>query len=483
MKHVTLVQEQHRGRPSFALLGPAGRINAFDDFVKGLEKGPYNTLANYSRHIERFADYFIECVSILRPASTEPLTHDEVLDVLEGFHQYLVYGIHAEDEFVRKVAIQNPSPMVSASSSETMHAALRRMLKQSDRVRSLRAELHSAGLIAEPEAERNLLTPTFSAPSRRAREAMLANSMLSAVLAKGPELLADAVLPTGSRGQAQEITDDDAFPFDRGLQLLNEHLTWRDRAFTALQAASGCRSSEAAQVLVSDIDFSRERVKFIAPSRRLNHPSYLFLTPAQRKKNLSWKGRNTTSAMLIEPYASAFWECLERYLSTEYIAHGMHDFLFQSLDGGRDGQPYILSSRSTRHAVFREAVEKVYANTGDRRLIGKHGSFKARHSLRHSYGFYLLNYCPRADGTFGLPLSFVQKMMGHDDPDSTKVYARRDNDLVETDLAHANRMMLFGDRHRMSITEMKREVILSRLKSVEEQMREELLPSDQALTT
>jgi|APMI01.1.fsa_nt_gi integrase len=129
-----------------------------------------------------------------------------------------------------------------------------------------------------------------------------------------------------------------------------------------------------------------------------------------------------------------FFANLEQYLRTEYIPHGLHRFLFQYLHAGMEGQPYFLSAASSRLETFKRAAADV--GVGDQ----VHGP----HSLRHAYGTYLLNYFPRGNGDYGLPLPLVQQLMGHANPKSTMKYARQDEELMRIELQHANAMVFNG---------------------------------------
>ena len=136
--------------------------------------------------------------------------------------------------------------------------------------------------------------------------------------------------------------------------------------------------------------------------------------------------------LLIEPFASKFFESLKGYLDHERIAHGRHDFVFQYITGEQRGMPYFMSAASTRLEPFHKICTRIGVDL-------PRGT--AAHSLRHMYGTYLLNYFPRASGDYGLPAPMVQQLMGHASLKSTLKYARYDQDLLKLEIENANRVL------------------------------------------
>lgn len=288
---------------------------------------------------------------------------------------------------------------------------------------------------------------------------MVRNSMLAGCIARGPQLVEEGILPTSTPDITYE--HERAFPFDKVGDVLDRMTTYRDKALYAFCAASGCRVSEALQLLWDDVDAVAQTVRLIDPKSRPHSPSYLALTPSERD-HLVWKGRATSLTLLIEPFVSAFFEALALYLRHEYIPHGRHKFVFQYTHEDEPGRPYFLAAASSRNAVLKRAITLA-------RVFGAEGP----HSFRHMYGTYLLNYFPRPNGTYGLPLGIVQKLMGHKHAKDTAKYARDDKDLLEVELRYAN-MMLYGNGEVKSLIELKRNALLEKLRQVEAQLAAEI---------
>jgi integrase len=466
LKNVSLLKDEKDGKATWRLLGPDGLpVDAFAAFANSLlRKHPFNTRKAYCRHLANFFDYLFEVEVALGDAHTgKPLTRALLRRILEAYDEYLVKGDESGNEIAKLVSKTRPSLRHSAQTSALMHAPVRKFLSMSEQLRQELQEDSLLGLTDKVPADE---APIFVGlhtklnVTREQHHSMTANSMISGVISGGPKFLKSTVLPTISSQVAYE--DTRAFPFDQIADFVNAHTTFRDKALHAFYAASGARGHEGLQLLLDDIDVNAGTVALRDPALRANHPSYLFLTPLERDK-LSWKGRTTESTLLIEPFASIFFENLEQYLSKEYIPHGLHRFVFQNLRKSKErkeGSPFFLSAHSTRLEAFKAAATSV----------GLEGAVPGPHSLRHSYGSYLLNYFPRLNGEYGLPVSLVKQLMGHASLKSTLKYARYDKDLIHLELQHANAMVYRGAEHK-SIIELKLEALNAQVNKLQLELK------------
>lgn len=455
LKNVSLIEARLHGKQSWRLLDPnGGPIWAFDAFAKTLERHSVNTRANYCRWLAEFFDYLFEA-SAWTPAERDgSVSQDALLEVIEAYDEYLVLGADSGRAVARRVDETLPSPRISSRSSSIKHAAVRKFLKLSERVRAQTLELSKASPSFANIDKQKLL---FDIGEKREvhefqRRALVGHSMLAGVVAGGPKLIEGSILPTTVPDITYEHTR--AFPFDKVADTLSHLTSYRDKALYAFCAASGCRISEALQLLWEDIDTKNQTARLVNPKSRPSCRSYLALTPAERDQ-LVWKGRATPLTLLIDPFATTFFHSLAAYVRHEYIPHGLHSFVFQYTRGREKGTPYFLAAASSRNGVLNRAIKLA----GIKYVEGPH-------SLRHMYGTYLLNYFPRPDGTYGLPLGIVQKLMGHRQAKDTAKYASYDRDLLEAELGYANKI-LFGNGNTLSISEIKRAALLSRLAEVE----------------
>lgn len=461
LKNVTLIETEKDGKATWRLVGPTGLpLESFAAFADSLlRKHPFNTRASYSRHLAEFFDYLFEASTLLQDYRLEQRpTRAFLQEVIEAYDDYLVFGSAAGNRLAVLVDSSKPSPRVSPTTSAVMHAPVRKFLLLSEQLRQEMDDLTHHGLRLDMVDPQPLLTDLndvkLLVPGQR--QAMQATSMIAGVISGGPKFLRSATLPTIS--PQVPYRDTRAFPFDAIGDFIDALPTFRDKTLYSFLAASGCRLHEALQLLNEDIDVDSGTVALRSPRLRTSHPSYLSLIPAERDR-LAWKGRTTESTLLIEPFASLFFANLEQYLRIEYTPHGLHRFVFQFLRKGRQGRPYFLSTATSRLETFKRAAT----------AVGLQDVVHGPHSLRHAYGTYLLNYFPRSNGDYGLPIALVQQLMGHVNVKSTLKYARHDQDLMQLELQHANTMVFNGATPK-SLVQLKFEALDAQIRKLRREM-------------
>jgi integrase len=463
---VSLISKIRDGRQSWRLLDANSQIiPGFEVFATSINRSPLNTRKNYCRHLAQFFDYMFEAGIHL--AKGEPgfsFSRQVLADILESYHSYLTEGKASGNKIARLVAQGLPpgrkgNETNGAETSAAKHAVLRGFLELSEKIRVQQEEMAALGYHSMPVDNLSILPgigkerPVTDAE----RRAMISRSMLAGVISRGPQFIAEKVLPTSF--PSIRYDDERAFPIERVEDLINAFRTHRDKALYSLLAASGGRISEALQLLWEDIDIEKGKVKLIDPNGRPNHSSYLYLTPLQREK-LAWKARNTSVTMLIEPFRTLFFKSLADYYQEEYVPHGRHKFVFQYSVGGIDGEPYMLAGHDSYTDVFKGAARRAGITLPDR---------TGPHSLRHMYGTYLLNYFPRPDGTYGLPIGLVRTIMGHASISSTEKYARHDKDMIALELKYANQVVFHGLQSK-SLVRMRLEALQAQVRDIERQL-------------
>jgi len=465
-KNVSLRPRSVDGRSTWRLIGPDGLpVDAFTAFAESIRNLATNTIESYCRHVAEFVDYMIEATKVLGGQGV--LTKVQLVDAVKAYRHFLMLGLDASDETAKSIAKSLPPGTNSPTSLTPKIAAVRRFLRLSEQVRRELVERASlegsidmvAGEPLLPEiGEKRALTP-FEIRSMQAR------SMLAGVIAGGPKFIDE--LPLRGAGRASSYDSRRAFPHDKVMDLIDAMPTHRDAALYALHAASGGRGHEILQTLLEDLDVADGTVRLVDPMNREGHRSYRALAPTERER-LAWKGRTTDLTLLIEPFAGKFFQELELYLAKEYVDHGRHSFVFQYSSGEHRGWPYFLSADSSRLAIFHAACKRVGVT-----LPARTGP----HSLRHMYGTYVLNYFPRPNGDYGLPLAVVQQLLGHADAKQTLRYARYDEDLIKLELQHANRVLFQYGVHK-SVLQLKAEALEKQLADVRALMNDQELADD-----
>lgn len=448
MKNVSLVEITTNKIKSWKLIGNNGvSLDYFDSFASILlKKYSTNTRLSYCRGVALFVDYledvgvvFVDC----------DFTQSFLVDVIESFPEWLLYGEQSGNEIAVEINKSYPSPLYSRASIDLIMASVRLFLSISERVRLVQEDL-----------EKNVSNKLFENISQRdcvsinQTHQMKKKTMLGGVLANGSRLLKSCILPI--KKSQPYFSLERAFPFGKVLDFVDSLTSYRDKTLYMFCAASGCRIHEALQLLIEDISIKDRSVVLIDPFSRITNHSYRILS-AEDKTRLSWKGRQTDRTLLIQPFGDLFFEYLEKYIREEYIHHNKHTFVFQHIRGVNKGKPYFLSAASTRHEAFKKAVDIV--ELGDSLNQGVH-------SLRHMYGTYLVNYFPKSDGGYGLPIAIVQKIMGHSTMDATQKYARHDKDLMAVELEYAN-SLIYQKSEMNSLIDLKKKVLIKQLLDLE----------------
>lgn len=427
MKNFTLLKLDIDGIQTYTLLGEYGEERAFRIFMRELrrESAAPNTIKAYARGLAVFFDYFYEACKI-QDSKGVVLSRYEVREIIDNFAEYLMFGRESNRSLARSAAISIGSSMVSQSTCALYNAALEKFLTLSDEIRQEDLEFAKFESDASKRIDENKLYSSQGksrALSFNEKRKMAYSSMFSGVIAGGAKKRRRIISRMKQSGKTS-IESHKIFPLNNFSLFVSCLPSFRDKAYYCFLAASGCRGHEGLQLLADDIDVKEREVVLVDPKSRINHKSYLYLNSEERAL-LSWKGRKTDQTYLLEPFASMFWENLRRYLSEEYVYLKEHNFIFQVLRGEDAGRPYFLTTPTTRREVYRSACKK--SNVPLETAGG--------HSLRHSYVSYLVNYHPRQDGGYGLPIGLVKSIVGHSNLDSTEIYSHYDKEMIKAQLA------------------------------------------------
>jgi integrase len=397
----------------------------FEVFVSHLHWNEYskNTIELYSEHVFRFLNY----VHIAKETSSVPVDRHQLRLIILSYANYLIHAEDSENEIVKEVIKHKGKKKKTKISS----------VPCIDHAVSLFIRL---GELEQEDMEDGSIDPLFEAvtttipPSERKnikKSSMVAGVIKGGLTAKERVRLGIIMTGKGKKSKSKyTIRVTRSIDLGNIKDLINSAPSYRDKAFYALLAASGCRSHEALQITLGDVDVTNKSVYLRDPA--VKDPNKLGLT-LEEQESLSWKGRNTDMTFLIEPFKSMFFEYLKEYLRKERVNLVSHPFIFQKKN---DQRPLFCSDRSSRIKQFKSAAKK--AGIDDLTGISPH-------SLRHSYGFYTLNYLPLPNNQFGLPMTYVKVLMGHESLASTEVYAEKDKELLKAQISYANELIMGGD--------------------------------------
>ncbi len=391
-----------------------------------------NTIQSYSEHVARFLDYLFEAAK-LSEVQNERISFEQIVYKYELF---MVFGKNSDTPFVKELAyrLNKDNSTSRASIAQNIESAIHWFFEVSN-------ASANAGIIDPFYIQIFQQIPEYRSAAEKAsikQNSWLAGTIRNSLSGIIPKQRKGRIFSRSARRARKSIKNRKITPFPvaKAVDLLTlpkpqkARRFYRDMAYYSLLAATGCRSHEALQIRLIDIKLTDEGHHLIElhdPFDRKN-PG---LTETEEKQ-LAWKARETEKTFLLQPFADLFWKYLKLYLDREYISSVNHDFLFQKANG----RPYFTSSRKNRDKVFKQRAGT--ANVRNSELYGLH-------TLRHMYGTFVLNYL-HVPGmtTSGLPMPYVQILMGHASINSTKKYAKYDLDKIESFLAYANEQYRIG---------------------------------------
>lgn len=440
MKNFVLVEAPVSRRERHLLLHLSPNIDdkdrelaSFSHFSRWLIRKNYSesTLQKYSENVANFLDYLFE-------ASKSESVFDgemDLEDVVYSYESFMLFGKEAENPLAREVAekLNRDDKASPASLAQNIQAAILWFIESS------LLDLANQGQI-DPFFgfffERKTVHRSSTEKAKIKQNSWLAGTIRDSLSRLATTSRRESLFPGVTRRQSKDGSKTfkvEPFPIESSVRLVRSKKPpkssyyHRDMAVYALLAATGGRTHEVLQLRFRDIKTDEDgytRIEFHSPLLRKN-PG---LTPKESRK-LAWKGRETEKTFMIEPFASIFWEHLQSYLKLEYNSSVNHDFVFQK----RGGRPFFTSDRKNRNKTFRAYAKKAGVKIETR--LGMH-------SLRHMYGTYVLNYMPvPGNRTTGLPLPYVQKLLGHASALSTQRYAKHDDDVLDAFIEHANKFV------------------------------------------
>jgi integrase len=442
LKNVVREKRVRNGHETWLLSTREGdSVLAFNHFCETNSEYSFQTQKRYAEVVSRFIDYLYEAQVFdlaVRPGYLNA--------VIEAYPTLLRDGSEVtvsrvrntnSDGWLADVAEQlGWSPLAPKSFDNTI-AAVNRFLRLSEGL-SREAEEKAAllgidakqGYVALIKALDGVATLSWQEVAAMKQHSMFGN--VAKYAPKGIHRARRLRAPGKPSPSSRRILD---FPRESLPALIAAARTWRDKSLWLLLAATGVRISEALNLQLSDVDMEEQRIYVFDPAGRR---AELGKTDPNR---LRFKGREMVDTFPIPELRRDTFFALQQYLRLEFVPcykPGEPAFLFQYVEPGKRGQPYVDASDSALAQNFKRAVRA--ANIP----LPIEGKDWVLHSLRHMYGVYMVNDFPVNPqiGQFGLALVEVQMMMGHASIRSTAHYARSKQRRLEAKLAASDKAML-----------------------------------------
>jgi len=434
-RHAAITEAVRNGKAIFVLIAEDNFLcKFFDNWAYQLAKNyAFNTVRGYCRDVCILINFIVEYS--LRRGGLTPLVLSNCLD---SFEDYLVFGVNSDQAIIRDVAAALGTSPVGGSTAHRYIVSANKFIDASEEFRLGMQELEKVGYVSHANISAFPQGLLFEgvAPSK-IRNAIKENSWFAGCLAGGVKRIKYRNLVPKSKASQIAATDefggdDLAFPIDLMVNLIESATCARDAMLWSGCAAFGLRITEILSLTFSDIHASSGKVFIVDPRSRQDELATWL--PAEEVKKLSHKGRTSTDTYGIEPFVSHFWYYYAQYYAEvrSYERRNpldpKHNFVFRKLNSS---EPLINSYQSV-YERFRTAS---YAITG---------SYYGLHSMRHMYGYYLVNFCPSPSNPnrFGLDIRLVQKFMGHKSLKSTMRYARKDARMLEVTLSALNALRM-----------------------------------------
>ncbi|RMS75191.1 tyrosine-type recombinase/integrase [Pseudomonas savastanoi] len=425
MKHVRLI---HRGIPRLYETESGKPIEAFNSYSHLLFNNLYHSSGAstpnlYCPDVAEFIDYCYE-TGVLGPRC---LTPEAAYTTMCQYRIFLTDGPDSKDFVIRRAAKALDQRSLSAAFAARKIAAVNHFLHNSTRV-AQDTSSHLSILSGKQPPEYPV--PDVIAPRRRSQAER--SRILEETLQYGTPRSDFAFTRGGIPSpKVKRIKAKRDFPTCHILSLLNNAPSAFYRCLWALQAGGGLRISEVFLMRRSEVNIQNRTLRIEDPDN-VRDPS------KKPDRKLAYKGRQTTSVVMFEPYKSIFFEALTQY-ETERPTSAS-DFLFVSEDKSSYGEPIILSEIfNTTTKKYNFELSKAQSMIG---MAAEGQKIFTSHSLRHFYGNWARN-CVHIPGRnrIGLELSEIQLLMGHKDIKSTERYAQLDEINIAVEIAAANQLV------------------------------------------
>lgn len=385
------------------------------------------TREDYCVHSAKFVDYCYE-MGLFGPTPPNP---DVTKKTIQMYYQFLINGKNSTDFLLRKAAVALNQKPVGVSTASTYIAGVNDFLFKTDALASEQASL-AAYFGRGNNAVHVPLTPIGNRKKSAGEvEKLKSNSLLGNL-----GVIANLQSHTGIRGGRPPSSKRTAdFPSTYLIKLIDAAPSPLYKCMWAMEAGGGLRLSETLGLQISHIDPDTGTIK-------IEDPEYLRSPQQQKDKDkFGYKGRNTATVVMFEPFKSMFFSALADYLKVRPMSDS--PFLFISDDRKTFGQPLLTAKKAnTTTRRINRTLAKAQQNIACP-VKSANGNRYTSHSLRHFYGVWARN-CVYIQGrtTMGLELAEIQVLMGHKDLKSTERYARLKEENIMLEIEASQRAIV-----------------------------------------
>ena len=383
----------------------------------------YSTLESNFYAVKKFHEYLSVALDYCEELSgyeNRPAIHV----IIENYPFYLSQVTGKASELNRKIREKTGHGLLNSESLEKEISHINKFLAHSSSVAKLNKDKHYDEVLASTSYDLHKKLEVVEPASDREKLAMRTSSLMGAVIRQSENINFRKFITVPKflkRKESNEISMSKVFPIERLVDLLNE-CNIRDRLLYTIMAGAGLRTHEVVQIRLEDFDKQSKLLVRSYKERIIINE----LSDQEQLDKYGEKGRATEQVFWLPGFEKLFLNLLSEYLkwrSSKLQRGGVtqdHGFLFVKAKFNA-GEPLYLSSREALRKPFIAACERIGLK------------ITRKHSLRHLYGFNLLNNVKKHDGS-SFRLDEVQKLMGHKSISATQVYAEVDADSVKQQL-------------------------------------------------
>ncbi|WP_420598314.1 tyrosine-type recombinase/integrase [Neptuniibacter sp.] len=426
------------GRTGYKLLNKETyeEIPGFEEFIRQRIKtknSTGNSIEAWVDDLSCFFNYFLAVLKVIQNEEIlEGITGTVLYDIVYSYPQYLTKGVHSTNKLARAAALE--ADFKAGKSGARRVSTLKAFFEFNESFHAKQIELGEA-LGTDLEVSKEQLFPHILKRKKidtKTKAKLKSKSMLSGVISGGAKYKdSDFLTIQKSNKSVMGEYVQKAFPVTDLIPTISKAKNYRDRCLWCLLAGTGIRTHEATHLLISDVDVPNEEVKVIPFYER---PEEYPHDKIKEEERLASKGRETQTTFFIEPFKTMFFDSLTRYMIEER-PNSTSKVLFLTNGNKSRGKPLYLSSSAGLLPAFHKAQTAAGINIDER----KYGL----HSLRHFYGTWVLNYLPvetlSGEVQYGIDITTVRILMGHESLSSTEKYAVRDQNIIKAKIKEYNK--------------------------------------------